>query len=112
HYFRLFYLASGVVAARRPLDRSPLRDCFAEAERRHAHGDDRRATADAVMNQDESAAAHLDRLHAGGVVDMHFDLLIDLYEKRNQPGVLVSHFLPEFDAGNIGLIGAAIYVED
>ncbi|PYK29994.1 MAG: membrane dipeptidase [Verrucomicrobia bacterium] len=64
------------------------------------------------MNQDESAAAHLDRLHAGGVVDMHFDLLIDLYEKRNQPGVLVSHFLPEFDAGNIGLIGAAIYVED
>jgi membrane dipeptidase len=54
----------------------------------------------------------INRLHANGIVDMHFDLLIDLYEKRNRPGVLVSHFLPEFEAGDIGVLGVAIYVED
>lgn len=60
----------------------------------------------------ESVRERIDRLHAPGVVDLHFDLLIDLYEKRNQPDALVSHFLPEFEAGDIGVIGAAIYVED
>lgn len=60
----------------------------------------------------DSIEARVERLHAGGLIDMHFDLLIDLYEKRNEPGVLCSHFLPEFDAGNIGVIGAAVYVED
>jgi membrane dipeptidase len=54
----------------------------------------------------------IDRLQSGGVADFHFDLLIDLYEKRDQPGVLVSHFLPEFEAGGIGVLGVAIYVED
>ena len=43
---------------------------------------------------------------------MHFDLPMDLYEKRNHPGALVSHYLPEFEAGNIGVLGAALYVED
>jgi membrane dipeptidase len=60
----------------------------------------------------ESVEQRIERLHAPGIVDMHFDLLIDLYEKRNQPGVLVSHFLPEFEASNIGVIGVAIYIED
>lgn len=60
----------------------------------------------------EAISGRIDRLHAPGLVDLHFDLLIDLYEKRNQPGGLVSHFLPEFEAGVIGVIGAAIYVED
>ena len=46
------------------------------------------------------------------MVDFHFDLLIDLYEKRDRPGVLVSHFLQEFEAGGIGVLGVAIYVED
>src|SRR5438105_13798715 len=54
----------------------------------------------------------INRLHAGGIVDMHFDLPMDLYEKRDQPGFLVSHYLPEFEAGNIGVAGAALYVED
>jgi membrane dipeptidase len=54
----------------------------------------------------------IDRLHAGGIVDLHFDLLIDLYEKRDQPGVLVSHFSPEFEAGGVGVLGVAIYIED
>jgi membrane dipeptidase len=60
----------------------------------------------------ESVDQRIKRLHAPGIVDMHFDLLIDLYEKRNQPGVLVSHFLPEFESGDVGLLGVAIYVED
>jgi len=54
----------------------------------------------------------INRLQAGGIVDLHFDLLIDLYEKRDRPGVLASHFLPEFEAGGIGVLGVAIYVED
>ena len=60
----------------------------------------------------ESIDARIDRLHAPGLVDMHFDLPLDLYEKRNEPGALVSHYLPEFEAGNIGVVGAALYVED
>src|SRR5438128_10823981 len=62
--------------------------------------------------QEQSIQQRTDRLHAGGIVDFHFDLLIDLYEKRDRPGVLVSHFLPEFEAGGIGVLGVAIYVED
>lgn len=60
----------------------------------------------------ESIAARVGKLHAPGIVDLHFDLLIDLYEKRNRPGVLVSHFLPEFEAGDVGVLGVAIYIED
>ena len=60
----------------------------------------------------ESIEERIDRLHAPGIVDLHFDLLMDLYEKRNTPGVLVSHFLPEFEAGDIGVLGVAIYIED
>lgn len=52
------------------------------------------------------------RLHANGVVDLHFDLLMELYEKRDRANVLESEFLPEFEEGNIGVLGAAIYVED
>src|SRR5439155_14492801 len=62
--------------------------------------------------QEQSIQQRTDRLHAGGIVDFHFDLLIDLYEKRDRPGVLVSHFLREFEAGGIGVLGVAIYVED
>src|SRR5207245_7023425 len=60
----------------------------------------------------ESVEHRIERLHAGGIVDFHFDLLIDLYEKRDRPGVLASHFLQEFEAGDIGVLGVAIYVED
>src|SRR5436190_23955457 len=54
----------------------------------------------------------VNRLHAHGLVDLHFDLLMDLYEKRDRTNVLAAEFLPEFEAGNIGVIGAAIYLED
>src|SRR5437016_10313430 len=59
-----------------------------------------------------SIAQRVDRLHAGGVIDMHFDLPMDLYEKRSKSNVLATEFLPEFEAGGMRLIGAAIYIED
>src|SRR5207249_8576098 len=65
-----------------------------------------------MTGNEESVEKRIDRLHASGVVDFHFDLLIDLYEKRDRPCVLVSHFLPEFEAGDVGVLGVAIYVED
>lgn len=64
------------------------------------------------MTSKDSVATRIERLHAPGLVDMHFDLPLDLYEKRNHPGALMSHYLPEFKAGNIGIMGAALYVED
>jgi membrane dipeptidase len=54
----------------------------------------------------------IERLHAEGVIDMHFDLPMDLYEKRDRKNVLETEFLPEFKAGDIGVLGAAIYIED
>src|SRR5205809_1547593 len=61
----------------------------------------------------EPIEERIDRLHAGGVIDMHFDLPMDLYEKRDRrKNVLETEFLPEFEAGNISVVGAAIYVED
>jgi len=65
-----------------------------------------------VTKSKDSVETRIERLHAGGLIDMHFDLPIDLYEKRNQPDVLATEFLPEFEAGGMGLIGAAIYIED
>lgn len=52
------------------------------------------------------------RLHRHGVVDLHFDLPMDLYEKRARKNVLVPDFLAELEAGDIGVIGAALYIED
>jgi membrane dipeptidase len=54
----------------------------------------------------------INRLHENGVIDMHFDLPMDLYEKRAQRNVLVTDFLREFEAGEMGIIGAALYIED
>ena len=59
-----------------------------------------------------SVEERVDRLHAHGIVDLHFDLPMDLFEKRDRTNVLASEFLPELEAGNIGLLGAAIYIED
>src|SRR5437588_6563384 len=52
------------------------------------------------------------RLHVNGIVDLHFDLLMDLYNKRDRTDVLVTDFLPEFKAGDVGVLAAAIYIED
>src|SRR4051794_23237073 len=55
---------------------------------------------------------HIARLHAGGVIDMHFDLPLGLYWSRTRRDVIAKDFLPEFEAGDIGLLGVALYVED
>src|SRR5919197_1516302 len=60
---------------------------------------------------EKSIEQRIDRLQAGGVIDMHFDLLMDLYEKRERENVLETEFLPEIEAGNIGVVGVAIYIE-
>jgi membrane dipeptidase len=60
----------------------------------------------------ESIEERIDRLHAGGIVDMHFDLPMDLYEKRDRKNLLEREFLPELETGNIGIVGAALYIED
>ena len=39
-----------------------------------------------------SIEQRVDRLHAGGVIDMHFDLSMDLYEKRGRSNVLATEF--------------------
>jgi membrane dipeptidase len=56
--------------------------------------------------------SHLTHLHAPGLVDMHYDLLMDLYEKRDETDVLTRDYLADFRAGGIGVLGAAIYIED
>jgi membrane dipeptidase len=56
--------------------------------------------------------ARVERLHAHGVVDMHFDMLMDLYDKRERTGVLEADYLPELEQGGVGILGVAIYVED
>jgi membrane dipeptidase len=60
----------------------------------------------------ESIERQIERLQTGGIIDMHFDLPMDLYEKRGRRDVLETEFLPEFQAGNISVLGAAIYIED
>src|SRR5882724_9813414 len=59
-----------------------------------------------------SPAGRIARLPAQGMVDLHFDLPMDLYEKRNRGNILATEFLPQVEVGKIGVIGAAIYIED
>jgi membrane dipeptidase len=54
----------------------------------------------------------IQRLHQPGLVDMHFDLPMDLYEKRARQNVLATDFLPDLEAGDIGLVGVALYLDD
>src|SRR5436309_6099583 len=60
----------------------------------------------------KSINERLDRLHKGGIIDLHFDLPMDLYEKRERKNVLETEFLPELETGNIGVLGVALYIED
>jgi membrane dipeptidase len=61
------------------------------------------------QQSDSSAAAQIEQRR---IVDLHFDLPMDLYEKRERPNVFASEFLPQLEAGNIGVVGTAIYIED
>src|SRR5438477_4465483 len=62
------------------------------------------------MNQ--SIEERIDRLQTGGIIDMHFDLPMDLYEKRERRDVLETEFLSEFELMKISVVGAAVYIED
>src|SRR5437867_7824079 len=64
------------------------------------------------MTTQEPIEQRIDRLQTGGIIDLHFDLLMDLYEKRQRKSVLETEFLPELEAGNVGIVGVAIYIED
>jgi membrane dipeptidase len=46
-----------------------------------------------------------------GLVDLHCDLQIHLYEERGDD-ILAKEFLPQFETGGIGVVVAAIYLED
>jgi membrane dipeptidase len=63
----------------------------------------------------EELDARVRRVHHD-VVDLHFDLLLDLYEKRVNKdegiGVLGREFWQKLHDGGIGLVGAAIFVDD
>jgi membrane dipeptidase len=61
---------------------------------------------------ENSTEQRIAQLHADGIVDLHFDMPMDLYEKRDRSGVLATDFLPELEAGDIGVLAAAIYIED
>jgi membrane dipeptidase len=61
------------------------------------------------VNTIEERVSHF---HAGGLVDMHFDLPLNLFWNRTRRNIITTDFLPEFEAGNIGLLGVAVYVED
>jgi membrane dipeptidase len=63
-------------------------------------------------SRETSIEKRIERLHAEGIIDMHFDLLMDLYEKREKKNVLETEFLSELEAGSLSVIGAAIYIED
>lgn len=64
------------------------------------------------MSSSQGFDERIKRLQQHGIVDLHFDLPMDLYEKRDRLGVLAEDFLPEFETGRIGVLVAAIYLED
>src|SRR5207302_7923179 len=60
----------------------------------------------------ESTEERITRLHGPGMIDLHFDLPMFLYDNRDRRNVLANDFLPEFEAGDIGTVAAGIYIED
>ena len=60
----------------------------------------------------ESTEERITRLHGQGIVDLHFDLPMFLYDNRDRKNLLASDFLPEFEAGDIGTAAAGIYIKD
>ena len=65
-----------------------------------------------MTTKEKSIEERIDRLQADGVVDLHFDMPMDLYEKGDRRKVLATDYLPELETGGIGVLGAAIYIED
>ncbi|MGH7939406.1 MAG: dipeptidase [Bryobacteraceae bacterium] len=46
------------------------------------------------------------------LIDLHFDLPLGLFLQGDRRQVIAADFLPEFEANGIGLLGAALFVED
>jgi membrane dipeptidase len=64
------------------------------------------------MSTDPAARLRALMAHPAGIVDMHFDMLMDLYEKRARSGVLGSDYFEQMRAGNAGVVACAIFLED
>ncbi len=60
----------------------------------------------------ETIDERITRLHRHGVIDMHFDLPMDLYDKRARTNVLATDFVEDLAAGDIAVAGVALYLED
>lgn len=54
----------------------------------------------------------IDRLHVPGLIDLHYDLGMDLYEKRHERDVLVRDYRDDMRRGGMGVVAAAIYLQD
>lgn len=64
------------------------------------------------MINDDPLTARINKLHQHGLVDMHFDMLMDLFEKRNRQNVISTDYLPNLQSGDVGVLGVAIYVNN
>ena len=64
------------------------------------------------MTSTNSIEEKITSLHADGVIDMHYDLPLSLFLSRPSRNVIATNFLPEFESGDIGLLGVALYIED
>ena len=64
------------------------------------------------MTSADSIDERIARLHADGIIDMHYDLPLGLFLQRSRRNIIPADFLPQFEAGDIGLLAVALYVED
>lgn len=64
------------------------------------------------MGKPETITERIERLHRPGLVDMHFDMLMDLYEKQGHQNVVATDYLPNLRAGEVGVVAANIFVVD
>ncbi len=52
------------------------------------------------------------RFRQHGLVDLHSDLPMHLYEECDRVDLLAQQFLPEFQSGGVGVVVASIFLED
>ncbi len=64
------------------------------------------------MKADPQIEERIASLHAGRLIDLHYDLPLSLFLSRPRRNVVATDFLPEFETGDVGLLGVAVYVED
>lgn len=60
----------------------------------------------------DNVTAPIDRLHEAGLVDMHFDMLMDMHEKPRRSNPLTTDYLPKLEAGGIGVVMVNIFIEE